>query len=279
METQSVTGKKDIKSAFHKTSTIFATIVIPVELIISLIVYKYILGHPSHFIDNNPANSPLPGDYLGIVYKAGVTVPILLAFILIVITFFIERVWTLRKARGKGNPVEFVSSVKEHVSKLNIEAAKKECDQQCGSIANVINAGLERFQEMERHKGLEMEKKAIAIQKEFEEATEMEMPMLERNTVILSTIASIATLTGLLGTVLGMIKAFAALAHAGAPDAVGLATGISEALVSTALGICTSMLSILFYNYITTRIDHIMFLTAETGQAIVRTFTYHHLDE
>ena len=266
-------------SAFHKTSTIFASIVIPVELVVSIVVYKYILGNASHFVGNNPANNPLPGDYLGMIYKGGITVPVLLTFFLLVITFFLERMWTLRKARGKRNPVEFVSKVKTHVSKLNIDAAKKECDLQSGSIANVIKAGLEKYQELEKHRVLDMEKKSLALQKEFEEASEMEVPILERNIVILSTIASIATLTGLLGTVSGMIKAFAALAHEGAPDAVGLATGISEALMSTALGISISMVAIVLYNFLTTRIDHIMFLTAETSQAIVRTFFYNNLDE
>lgn len=279
METQKESVKKDTKSAFYKTSTIFATIVIPIELIVSILVYKYVMGHPSHFMDNNPANNPLSGDYLGLVYKGGITVPILMTFFLVVMTFFLERLWTLRKARGKRNPIEFVSSVKEYVSTPNIDAAKKECDLQCGSIANVIRAGLERYQEMEKHKDLDMEKKTLALQKELEEAADMEIPMLEKNIIILSTIASIATLTGLLGTVLGMVKAFAALAHEGTPDAIGLARGISEALMSTALGICISMIAIVFYNYITTRIDNIMYLTAETGQTIVRTFTYHHSDE
>lgn len=279
MGLQKQTLNTDIRSAFHRTSTIFASIVIPVEFIVSIIVYKYILGSGSHFIGNNPSNTPLTGDYLGMVYKGGITVPVLITFFLVVITFFIERFWTIRKARGKSNPVEFVSRIKAHVSEYNVEAAKKECDLQSGSIANVIKAGLEKYQELDKHNGLDMEKKTLALQKEFEEASEMEMPILERNTIILSTIASIATLTGLLGTVLGMVKAFAALGHAGAPDAVGLATGISEALMSTALGICISMIAIVLYNFVITRIDHIMFLTAETSQAIVRTFFYNQLDE
>ena len=107
----------------------------------------------------------------------------------------------------------------------------------------------------------------------------METPILERNLAILSTIASIATLMGLFGTVLGMVKAFAALANAGAPDAVALANGISEALVNTALGIGTSALAIVFYNYCTTRIDRIVYLAAEAGQAIVNTFSFHHSDK
>ena len=279
MEIQRKPAIKDVRSFFHKTSTIFAAIVIPVELIVSILVYKYVMGDPSHFVGNNPANNPLSGDYLGMIYKGGITVPVLMTFFLVVITFFVERLWTLRKAQGKTNPLEFVSNLKAHVSSFSIIAAKKECDLQQGSMANVIRAGLERYQELEKHKELDMDKKTLGLQKEFEEATEMEMPILERNLVILSTIASIATLTGLLGTVLGMVKAFAALAHEGAPDAIGLAKGISEALMSTALGIGVSMLAIVLYNYLTTRIDNLMYLTAETGQMIVRTLTHHHSDE
>jgi biopolymer transport protein ExbB len=237
------------------------------------------MGDPSHFVGNNPANNPLSGDYLGMIYKGGITIPVLMTFLLVVMTFFVERLWTLRKARGKTNPLEFVSNLKEHVSSFSIISAKKECDMQQGSMANIIRAGLERYQELEKQKELDMDKKTQGIQKEFEEAIEMEMPILERNLVILSTIASIATLTGLLGTVLGMVKAFAALAHEGAPDAIGLAKGISEALMSTALGIGVSMLTIVLYNYLTTRIDHLMYLTAETGQMIVRALTHHHSDE
>jgi biopolymer transport protein ExbB len=238
-----------------------------------------VFGDPSHFIDNNPANNPLTGDYIGIVYKGGIVVPFLMTLFLVVITFYLERLWTLRKARGKRNPVKFVTDVKEHISKLDIAAAKKECDLQQGTIANVIRAGLEKYEEMDKNTGLSVEKKVLALQKELEDAETIEMPMLEKNLIILSTIASIATLLGLFGTVLGMIRAFSALAYAGAPDAVGLATGISEALINTAGGIGTSMLAIVFYNYFTTRIDHIMYLTAETGQAIVHAFSYHHYDE
>lgn len=259
--------------SFHKTSTFFALIIIPFEFFIGIIVYKYVLGDPSHFINNNPANHPLSGDILGMIYKGGITVPFLLTFFLVVMTFFVERMWTLKKARGKRNPVEFVSMIKNHVENNDIESAKEECDRQEGSIASIIRAGLERYQDLEKLKEMDIDKKILSLQKELEESSDMEIPVLEKNIIILSTIASIATLTGLLGTVLGMVKAFAALAHSGAPDAVGLATGISEALMSTALGMITSMLAIIFYNYITARIDHIMYLTAEAGQIIVRTFT------
>jgi biopolymer transport protein ExbB len=279
MEKKEDPAKKDFNSVSHRISSIFAAIAIPIELIACILVFKYVFGNPANFIDGNPANHPLTGNYLGIVYKGGYVVPVLMTLFLVVITFFLERLWTLRQARGKKSPVKFVSKVKHHVGALEINAAKKECDLQRGSLANIIRAGLDKYQEMEKNSGLNVEKKTLAVQKQFEEAGGMETPILERNLVILSTIASIATLMGLFGTVLGMIKAFAALANAGAPDAVALANGISEALVNTALGIGTSALAIIFYNYFTTRIDHIVYLAAEAGQSIVHTFSFHHSDK
>lgn len=278
MEEKKDPAKKDFNSIPHRASSIFAAIAIPIELIACILVFKYVFGNPSNFIDGNPANNPLTGNYLGIVYKGGYVVPVLMTLFLVVITFFLERLWTLRQARGKQSPVKFITRVKQHVGALQIDAAKKECDLQCGSLANIIRAGLDKYQEMENNNGLNVEKKTLAVQKQLEEAGGMETPILERNLVILSTIASIATLMGLFGTVLGMIKAFAALANAGAPDAVALANGISEALVNTALGIGTSALAIVFYNYFTTRIDHIVYLAAEAGQSIVHTFSFHHSD-
>jgi biopolymer transport protein ExbB len=77
---------------------------------------------------------------------------------------------------------------------------------------------------------------------------------------------------GLLGTVIGMIKAFSALANAGAPDSVALASGISEALINTALGIGTSALAIIFYNFFTTKIDKLTYSIDEAGFTIVNTY-------
>jgi biopolymer transport protein ExbB len=279
MKTNNDPKKKDFKSKSHKASTIFALIAIPVELIIAICIFKFVLGDPSNFVDNNPELNPLTGNYYGTVYKGGFIVPILMTLLMVVITFFFERLFTLHKARGKRNPVRFVSTVKDQICTLNLDAAKKECDIQCGSVANVIKAGIDKYQQMDKAQDMTVEKMALAVQKEIEEAGGMEMPMLERNLVILSTSASIGTLLGLFGTVLGMIRAFAALATSGAPDAVGLATGISEALINTAFGIGTSMLAIVFYNFFTTKIDNIVYLSAEAGQTLVHTFTYNHSDK
>jgi biopolymer transport protein ExbB len=113
----------------------------------------------------------------------------------------------------------------------------------------------------------------LSIQKEIEEATALELPMLEKNLVFLSTIASCATLLGLFGTVLGMIRSFASLgAEGGGGDASALAIGISEALINTALGIGTSFVAIVAYNFYTTIIDGITFGIDESGFTLTQSF-------
>ncbi|MCB0628520.1 MAG: MotA/TolQ/ExbB proton channel family protein [Lewinella sp.] len=111
------------------------------------------------------------------------------------------------------------------------------CDRQKGALATVIRCGIDTFQFVKDDPQLKREQKLAAIERDFEEASQLELPQLQKNMLIISTLASISTLMGLLGTVTGMIKAFSALARVGAPDAVGLAGGISQALVTTALGI------------------------------------------
>ncbi len=259
-------------SLLDSLKSTFAAIVIPLEVLLSFVIYKLILGNPNNFQGGDPNNHPLPGNYLGIVYKGGIIVPLLISLLLMVLTFGIERLLIIAKAKGKGNIKNFIRTIRYLLSQQNIDKAVQECDGQRGSIANVVKAGLLKYKEMEKNQSLDHDNKIVAIQKDIEETTQLEMPMLEKNLVIIATIASIATLMGLLGTVLGMIKAFAALATAGAPDAVALANGISEALINTALGIGTSALAIILYNYFTNRIDSLTYNIDEAGYSIVQTF-------
>lgn len=256
--------------------TMFAGIVIPTAFIVSVIVYTFILGNGSNFEGGNNVNNPLPGNYFGVVYKGGVIVPVIMTLLLLVITFCIERFLTIRKAKGSGNTNFFLAKVQNLMNSRQIDEAVVLCGEQQGSLANVIICGLNKYNEVTDDQYMERNEKVTAIQKEIEEATALELPSLEQNLVFLSTIASISTLMGLLGTVLGMIKAFAALATAGAPDSVALATGISEALVNTALGISTSALAIIAYNYFTTQIDKITFSIDEAGFSIVQNFAASH---
>jgi biopolymer transport protein ExbB len=83
----------------------------------------------------------------------------------------------------------------------------------------------------------------------------LETPLLEQNLSALSTIAAISTLMGLLGTVIGMIRAFHAMSRAGAPDATSLALSISTALLTTAVGLVTAILATIMYNYFSAKVD------------------------
>jgi biopolymer transport protein ExbB len=252
----------------------FAAVIIPLELAIAYVIYFVVLGDDANFVDNNPANHPLHGNLLGTIYKGGpAIVPILISLLMLVLTFAVERLLTISRAKGRGSVKNFVQKIRTLVASGNIKQAIDECDRQRGSVANVVKAGLSKYSEVAANKELDSEQKVLLIQKDIEETTQLEMPMLERNLVIIATIASIATLMGLLGTVFGMINAFSALANAGAPDAVGLASGISEALINTALGIGTSALAIVFYNFFTSSIDSLTYGIDEASYSIIQNFT------
>ena len=154
--------------------------------------------------------------------------------------------------------------------------AKALCDKQRGSVANVVGATLRKYDEMEKNTELTKEQKVIAIQKELEEATALELPMMQQNLPIIATITTLGTLMGLLGTVVGMIRSFAALGAGGGTDSVALSTGISEALINTAFGILTGALAVISYNYFTNKIDKLTFSLDEVGFSIVETFNATH---
>jgi biopolymer transport protein ExbB len=250
----------------------FATGAILIALAIAFLIYFYVLGNPVNFEGGNPKGHPIPGNYLAMVYKGGYIVPLLITLILVLLTFTLERAFTLRKARGTGAVNTFVSNLQGLLNANQLDQAIVACDKQKGSIGNVMKAGLIKYKELQSDTKLDKDQKLVSLQKEFEEATALELPMMSRNLVILSTIASISVLIGLIGTVLGMIRAFAALAQAGAPDALALATGISEALINTAFGITGSTLAIIFYNYFSTKIDGMTYKIDEAGFSLTQTF-------
>ena len=250
----------------------FATGAILVAIAIAFLIYFYVLGNPVNFEGGNPDGHPIPGNYLAMVYKGGYIVPLLITLIIVLLTFTLERAFTLRKAKGKGAVNAFVANLQTLLNNNQLDQAIAACDKQKGSIGNVMKAGLIKYKELQSDTRLDKDQKLVSLQKEFEEAIALELPMLSRNLVILSTIASISVLIGLIGTVLGMIRAFAALAQAGAPDALALATGISEALINTAFGISGSTLAIIFYNYFSTKIDGMTYKIDEAGFSLTQTF-------
>ncbi|HNY07697.1 MAG TPA: MotA/TolQ/ExbB proton channel family protein [Bacteroidales bacterium] len=252
--------------------SVFAIGTIVIALVIGFVIFKFIMGNPINFEGGNPKGQPLPGNYLGVIYKGGFIVPLLISLLLILFTFSIERAITIAKAKGKGKINVFVSNIQNYLAKDQLDQAIVACDKQKGSLANIMRSGLNKYKELKDDETLEKEQKVLSLQKELEESTALELPMLSRNLVILSTIASISVLIGLIGTVLGMIRAFAALASAGSPDALALATGISEALINTAFGISGSTLAIILFNVFSTRIDSLTFKMDEANFSLLQTF-------
>ena len=261
-----------------KSSNAISWIAPVVCIIAGYAIWRFILGGASGF--ENPDKSggfwPAhkgPKDALHRIYEGGIIVPLLIGMLLMVIVFSIERYLTIRKALGNGSINDFVRKVQYHLANRNVDAALSECDKQRGSVGNVMKAGLRRYKEMISEGGMNTEQKVISIQKEVEEATALELPMLQKNLVFLSTITSVGTLVALLGTVIGMIRSFSALGAEGGAGAAGeLAVGISEALYNTALGIGTSALALIMYNIFTTKIDSITYGIDESGFTLTQSF-------
>lgn len=259
------------KESSSKGGNIFSGLVIVGCVLVGVLVWKFIMGDGSNFEGGVNTGHPIPGNYLAMVYKGGAVVPVLMGLFLMVIVFSIERFFVISKAGGKGNLDTFMTNVQTSIKQGNIDEAIAVCDKQEGSVANAIKSALIKYQDVKKE-GFNSEDAAETIQKEIEEATSLEMPMLEKNMTILSTLVSLGTLAGLLGTVTGMIKAFGALASAGTPDQAALANGISEALINTATGISTSALAIVTYNFFTSKIDTLTYSIDEAGSTIVNTY-------
>jgi len=242
-------------------------------------IWRFIFGAKDGFDKPDPAGGfwphhQKPKGALNAIYEGGIIVPLLIGMFLMVVTFSIERLLTISKALGSGSIADFIRKVQYHLANRNVDAAIAECDKQRGSVANVMRAGLRRYKEMTTNSELSTDQKVLAIQKEVEEATALELPMLQKNLVFLSTITSVGTLVALLGTVMGMIRSFSALGDAGggASAATELAVGISEALYNTALGIGTSAVALIMYNVFTTKIDSITYGIDESGFTLTQSF-------
>jgi biopolymer transport protein ExbB len=260
-------------SAFKDAlQNVFAASAILIAFVVSYLLFINVMGNPVNFEGGNPNGHAMEGNYLGIIYKGGFIVPILMTCVLTLFIFIFERTITLSRAKGKGRLNSFVRTLQQLLAEDKIEEAMEACDKQRGSLANVMKAGLTRYRDLQKDKELEKDQKILSIQKSFEEATALELPMLAKNMVIFSTLASVSVLIGLIGTVLGMIRAFAALAQSGAPDALALSQGISEALVNTAFGITGSTLAILAFNYFTSTIDDYTFKIDESGFSLTQNF-------
>ena len=185
--------------------------------ILALAIFHYVLGNPANFMNNDPNNQPIPGNLMGTIYKGGMIVPVIQTLLLTVLVLSVERFFAIRKARGRGNLSQFIRKVKESLSRGDVKGAQELCDCQKGAVANVVRTALQKYALMEKDDTITKEQKIANIQAEVEQATALELPTLEQNLPVVATMTTLGTLMGLLGTVIGMIKSFAALANAGAP--------------------------------------------------------------
>lgn len=282
-------SKNDEQLVARKAGGLNPAIIIPVLLVIGICIWLFVLGSPGNFkadprlsgasvaFSDVEGKEMHPQGFLGMIYMGGIIVPLLVTFMITVIVFSFERYFVLNKATGAGNVDNFVVTVRSLLNQNKVDEALEECDRQQGSVGNVVKEGLTTYKALAHDTTLNKEQKMVALNKAIEEATTLEMPMLEKNMMILSTLGTVATLVALLGTVIGMIRAFFALgASGGTPDAAALSIGISEALINTALGIGTSAVAIILYNFFTSKIDGLTYKIDEIAMSIQQSFAEFH---
>ncbi|MBW2280003.1 MAG: MotA/TolQ/ExbB proton channel family protein [Deltaproteobacteria bacterium] len=153
-----------------------------------------------------------------------------------------ERLWALR--RGAVIPRRFMRKLMEHWRNRDIPQVIAMCGESDVSIARVLRAGLLHFDE-----GLTRVEGAIEV------AGEHEATLLRRNLSVLSALGNIATMMGLLGTVLGMIESFDLIAQTGTGDARVVAGGIFQALVTTAAGLIVGITAVGFHSYLRRKVE------------------------
>ncbi len=279
-----VSNQEEQQVVARKTGGLSPVLVLPILYIVAWCIYLFVFGNPSNFkneglsglsvmFNDVPTKDLTPNAIIGMIYLGGPVVHVLVMCMLTVLVFSLERFFVLNKAEGAGNLENFVLTIRQLLKANKLEEAKEECDKQQGSVGNVVKEALVSYQALTKETQLNKEQKMAALSKSIEEATTLEMPMMEKNMTILSTLGTVATLIALLGTVMGMINAFYALGSGGGtPDAAALSIGISEALINTALGIGTSAVAIIFYNFFTSKIDGMTFKIDEIAMSIQQSF-------
>ena len=258
-------GFKGVKNAF---------VILIICCVAAYSFYFGVLGNPSNFAGGDTAGHPL--NMMGIVYKGGIVVGVILTLLLSVICLGVERYFALRSAFGTMSLGKFTKQIKELIKSGKFDEAVALCNKMKGSVANVVLASISAYKDVEGNTTLKKAQKISKIQQAHEEATQLEMPTLQMNLPIVATIVTLGTLTALFGTVLGMINSFQALSDGGGADSMALSAGISEALVNTASGILTSWFAVVIYNFFTNKIDKLTYALDEVGYTIAATYDVNH---
>jgi biopolymer transport protein ExbB len=173
-------------------------------------------------------------------------------------TVFIERLLHLRKSEIDTN--KFVISLRKVIKDKNIIEAINVCEETGGTIANIIKSGL-----------LKHKKNREQIENAMEVSGLLEIARLEKNAKILSIVAHIAPLIGLLGTVLGFIQAFGEMRMSGLMDisTTRIGEAMEYALITTAAGLVVAIPTVVAYNYIVSRIESFVLEIQTTSSEII----------
>jgi biopolymer transport protein ExbB len=186
--------------------------------------------------------------------------PILLCSILF-LAILIERLYHYHRARIDTS--EFISGIRQVLKRRDIAEAVSLCEETPGPVAHIVQAGI-------RKHGRPKEE----IKETIGDAAHREIPRLEKNLNVLATVAHVAPLLGLLGTVLGMIAAFQEIQRqSGRVNATDLAGGIWEALVTTAAGLSVAIPAYVAYNYLVSRVGALVLDMERSATEIVDLLT------
>jgi biopolymer transport protein ExbB len=219
----------------------------------------------------NTENANVLGKGGAVIARGGGLVDMLFFLLLLTLFFIVDRATLYASAKGKFDHIRLLGMIKEDVRKGDVDAAIADCEKQKGVVGRILVAGLKKYKMIKGQ--YDVATMRAEVQQSIAETNAMESSLLERNLIFIATIASIGTMTGLLGTVVGMIRAFAALAAKGRPDPNKLATGISEALINTAGGLTVAIISIVAYNYYLNRIDKFNFTFEESSNEMLSLLT------
>ena len=181
-----------------------------------------------------------------LLLKGGLMMWLLLVTSAVAVSVFVERL--LHYHRAQINSMEFLAGVRNVLKRDNVVEALSICDATPGPVARLVKVAV-----LSRNRGRE------GVREALEEAGLVEVPRLEEKINLLATIAQIAPLMGLLGTVLGFIDIFSAVQAQGSHANIQLlAGGIWKALISTAGGLAVSIPSYAAYNYLVSRVNSIV---------------------
>jgi len=184
----------------------------------------------------------------------------LLVSLIVGLVFVLERLWTLSRARV--NTRRLMYGIQKSLRSEGVDAAIRTCERTRGPIAAILHAGL-----------LKTARGPQAVEKAPDTAGAIEMSFLERGLSAIAAVVVVAPMLGFLGTVSGMIHAFEAIAAADQVSAKLVASGIAEALITTAAGLIIAIPTSLFHSYFTDQVDRFVVEMEETSAELINELT------